>query len=313
MTTLKTLWLSSLLLITLSLLSCDRTVIESEGDLTEITFLIKEFEEEVPTRTSTTLDGNNIKYGWVTTDTLGIFPNTGYQVAFPIGDQAGEAKAVFQGGGWALKESATYSAYYPFEYMNKRASCIPLVFTGQVQQGDNLDHIGKYDYLASVPTRVENGSVTFSMMHVGCLVWLNLTMPIATNFSTISISSNQKVFKTAVYMDIQDENLPLTTAAESDHVVLNLKNVTVDSSKLLQAFMMVAPTDLGDAEYRISAVDDAGRVYQADLSTGYNKVFGKGAKKKITATLTLVSEPGTGKITTGEDIFGEDMVLEIKY
>jgi hypothetical protein len=281
--------------------------------LTEISFLIEAFQDETATRTSTTLDGNNIIYGWENTDTIGIFPNTGFQVAFPIGEEADGAYAKFNGGGWGLKNNATYSAYYPFEYMNKKANHIPLVFTGQVQNGNNLNHIGNYDYLASVPTPVVKGSVTFSMQHMGCLVWLNLTLPVVTNISTISINSNQKVFKTAVYLNILDNNLPLITAAESDHVVLNLKNVTVDANKLLQAFMMVAPTDLGDAEYKISAVDDAGRVYQADLSSGYNKVFSKGGKKKITATLALVSEPGTGKITTGEDLFGEDMTLIINY
>lgn len=305
--------LSVLSLITFFLLSCSRTDVESEKDLTEISFLIEAFQDEAATRTSTNLDGNSIIYGWETTDTIGIFPNTGYQVAFPIGEETDGAYAKFNGGGWGLKNNATYSAYYPFEYMNKKGNHVPLVFTGQVQNGNNLNHIGNYDYLASVPTPVVNGSVTFSMQHMGCLVWLNLTMPIVTNISTISLNSNQKVFKTVVYLDILDNNLPLTTAKESDHVVLNLKNVSVDSNKLLQAFMMVAPTDIGDAEYKISAVDDAGRVYQADLSSGYNKVFGKGAKKKVTATLSLVSEPGTGKITTGEDIFGEDMVLEIKY
>lgn len=310
--------LSAILLI-LTSVSCVRTestvdlVAESSKELTEIAFLIDEFQEEAETKTSTVLENNNIIYAWEPTDTIGIFPNTGYQVAFPIGSQAGDSYATFDGGGWALKDNATYSAYYPFEYMNKRANQIPLVFTGQVQNGNNLNHIGNYDYLASVPTAPANGAVTFLLKHMACLVWLNLTMPVATTFTTISISSSQPVFKTAVYVNILDENLPLTPAAKSDHVVLNLQNVTVDGNKLLQAFMMVAPTDIGDAEYRISAVDDAGRIYQADLSTGYNKVFKKGGKKKITATLSLVSEPGTGKITTGEDIFGEDMVLEIKY
>lgn len=305
--------LSAIILI-VTLLSCGRNEVEQKNDLKEIAFIIEEFQDDdSPTRTSTILDGNNIIYRWEATDTIGIFPNTGYQVAFPIDDQVGEAYAKFTGGGWALKDNATYSAYYPFEYMNKRANHLPLVYTGQVQNGNNLNHIGDYDYLASVPTPVENGSVTFSLKHMGCLVWLNLTMPVVSNYSTISIGSNKKAFKTAVYLDILDENLPMTTAAESDHVVLNLKNVTLDGNKTLQAFMMVAPTDIGSGEYYISAVDDAGRLYKADLSSGYNKVFKQGGKKKITASLTLVSEPGKGKITTGEDIFGEDMILEIKY
>ncbi len=275
--------------------------------------MIDEFRDETETKTSTVLENGSIIYAWEATDTIGIFPNTGYQVAFPIGSQAGDSYATFDGGGWALKDNATYSSYYPFEYMNKRANRIPLIFTGQVQNGNNLNHIGDYDYLASVPTAPANGAVTFLLKHMACLVWLNLTMPVATNFTKISISSNVPVFKTAVFVNILDENLPLTPAATSDHIVLNLQNVTVDANNLLQAFMMVAPTDIADGEYYISAVDDSGRIYQADLSTGYNKVFKQGGKKKITATLALVSEPGTSKITTGEEVFGEDLTLQINY
>ena len=96
-------------------------------------------------------------------------------------------------------------------------------------------------------------------------------------------------------------------------MVLNLQNVTVDANNLLQAFMMVAPTDIADGEYYISVTDNSGRIYQADLSTGYNKVFKQGGKKKITATLTLINEPGTSKVSTGEEVFGEDLTLEINY
>ncbi len=310
-------------LLILTTISCARTESDSGikpnsesepgKELAEIAFLIDNFRDDAETKTSTVLENGSIIYAWEATDTIGIFPNTGYQVAFPIGDQGGDAYATFNGGGWALKDNATYSAYYPFEYMNKRANLIPLVFTGQVQNGNNLNHIGDFDYMASVPTAPANGAVTFLLKHLGCLVWLNLTMPNAATFTTLSISSNNKVFKTAVYANILDENLPLTTAATSDHVVLNLENVTVDGNNLLQAFMMVAPTDIADGEYYISATDDAGRIYQADLSTGYNKVFKQGGKKKITATLALVSEPGTSKITTGEEIFGEDLTLQINY
>lgn len=315
--------ISAFIILILTTVSCSRTESDSGvkpdsesehgKELAEITFLIDEFSDDIETKTSTVLENGNITYAWEASDTIGIFPNTGYQVAFPIGNQSGGAYATFNGGGWALKDNATYSAYYPFEYMNKRANQIPLVFTGQVQNGNNLNHIGNFDYMASVPTAPANGVVTFLLKHLGCLVWLNLTMPVATNFTTISISSNNPVFKTAVYANILDENLPLTTAVTSDHVVVNLQNVTVDGNNLLQAFMMVAPTDIADGEYYISAVDDSGRIYQADLSTGYNKVFKQGGKKKITATLSLVSEPGTGKITTGEEIFGEDLTLEINY
>lgn len=291
-------------------ISCDKTT--TTEDFSTITFTIGEFEEDLFTRTGTTYDGTAITYQWLDTDTLGIFPNEGYQVAFPIGSQAGGAYATFDGGGWALKNNATYMAYYPFEYMNKKANRIPMVFTGQIQDGDNLNHIGSYDYLASVPTSPENGNVNFLMKHLACLVLFELTMPGSEDYTVISINSDKKVFVTSAYLDLSDGNFTMIPNTTSDHVVLNTKNVTVGADNILKAYMMVAPTDIGTASYKISVKDSAGRIYEADMS-GRNKVFRTGAKKKITASPTLSSTPGEGIISTSESVFGEDMYITINY
>lgn len=290
--------------------SCNKT--DSVEELSSITFSIEELEDDLLTRTGTIYDGTAVTYQWLDTDTLGIFPNTGYQVAFPIGSQAGGAYATFDGGGWALKNNATYMAYYPFEYMNKRANRIPMVFTGQIQNGDNLDHIGPYDYLASIPTVPENDNVNFLMKHMACLVLFELTMPNTGDYTAISINSDKNVFITSAYLDLSDGNFTMIPNTTSNHVVLNMKNVTVGSDKILKAYMMVAPTDLGTASYTISVKDGAERIYEADMS-GKNKVFRMGAKKKITASPVLSTVPGTGNISTNESIWGEDMYITINY
>ncbi len=110
----------SAFLLILTTFSCARTESDSgskpdcESDpgkeLAEIAFLIDEFRDETETKTSTVLENGSIIYAWEATDTIGIFPNTGYQVAFPIGSQAGDSYATFDGGGWALKDKATYSS-----------------------------------------------------------------------------------------------------------------------------------------------------------------------------------------------------------
>jgi hypothetical protein len=293
----------------MSIVSCHP---DNRDALSSISFLIEEMEEEIPTRTGTVYDGTTVTYSWMETDTLGIFPNQGYQVAFPIGSGAGGSYATFNGGGWALKNNASYAAYYPFEYMNKRADRIPLVFTGQLQDGNNLNHIGAYDYLASEPTAPENGQVSFLMKHMACLVLFELTMPKSATYTTISINSDRKVFITSAYLNLQDGSFTMTPNTLSDHVVLNMKNVTLSSGNVLNAYMMVAPTDIGEASYTLSIRDIAGGIYEADM-TGKNKLFRMGAKKRITASPVFVSAPGVGTVSTEDDIWGEDLVIEISY
>ena len=59
-------------------------------------------------------DGNALIFNWAVGDTLGIFPNKGNQVEFPITEVQGSTSATFDGGGWALRNDASYAAYYPF-------------------------------------------------------------------------------------------------------------------------------------------------------------------------------------------------------
>ena len=83
-------------------------------------------------------NGSALKFNWVIGDTLGIFPNKGNQVEFPISAADGSTSASFDGGGWSLRNNASYAAYYPFSVWNyhRDNETILLDYSGQVQDGN---------------------------------------------------------------------------------------------------------------------------------------------------------------------------------
>ena len=116
-------------------------------EVPEIRYLI---DDNLETRASLSQEGNNdIQFSWEATDTVGIYPDKGSQVFFEMVDGIGTNVAHFDGGGWALRENSTYSAYYPFVCnMKLDRNAIPVSFTGQSQTGVS-NYSGTRFYLAS--------------------------------------------------------------------------------------------------------------------------------------------------------------------
>ena len=100
---------------------------------------------------------------WAEGDTIGIYPNEGDQLSFPIVNGIGTNVCEFNGGGWALKTSKVYTAYTPFnrsyyQYMNKDA--LPISMLGQKQTGNNSSaHLSAYDIQTARDTAPESGFV----------------------------------------------------------------------------------------------------------------------------------------------------------
>ena len=86
------------------------------GDVVKgINVSLSDFVSDVAgTRTTYADKDGGVKVTWADADTIGIFPNQGGQVEFPIEAGTESNQATFDGGGWALKSNSTYSAYYPY-------------------------------------------------------------------------------------------------------------------------------------------------------------------------------------------------------
>ena len=89
------------------------------GDFDRVIIRAHDFEWEggPTTKTSLTVDDvDGAVFAWAAGDIVGIYPDVGTQVRFPILEGIGEETQVarFTGGGWAVKGAHEYMAYYPF-------------------------------------------------------------------------------------------------------------------------------------------------------------------------------------------------------
>lgn len=246
--------LSSLLLLALN--SCSNEDIINE-ELTNsfekrITVVAEDLTPAEGTRTSYTENGNGYSFAWSEGDALGIFPENGYQTAFPIGtDGVGSNTAVFDGGKWALRPNESYAAYYPLvDKLSLDSDAIPVDYTGQTQIGNNSTaHLSKYDFMASSFNDVDDkGNVNFQLQHLGCLVQFKLTMPEADTYSALEIESDNTPFITIGEYSLSDANHKLSHLQTSQKVTIGLSNIaTTAEEKDLIITAMFAPVDLTDS------------------------------------------------------------------
>ena len=180
---------------------------DSDSYVQEIIVTIPEIVEEgetADTRTTFTFPASGgFSTSWAAGDTIGIFPSSGGQVEFPISGTGSTAQ--FNGGGWGLKTSYTYAAYYPFSKENyyRNNKTILMDYTGQVQTAnDSHTHLGGYDFLASKPVTPTGGSVNISTDRLGAIMKLELTVPAGLTYTELELISDGTPFVTKAELDI---------------------------------------------------------------------------------------------------------------
>lgn len=227
----------------------------------KVTFEVPDFVEDdgalADTRMAVTVTSSGATFKWSEGDTLGVFPDEGYQTAFPISDGTGTSSAEFDGGAWALRASMEYAAYYPFQHpmdaVNKRA--IALSYVGQCQSGNNTTtHLGGYDYLAAPFTEVSStGNTTFTFAHMGALVRLRLYVPAADSYSSVKLKSSGTKFVTAGTIDLTATSPALSATTTSDEITLDLTGVSSDAADdLITLYLMMAPANLSSTQIAVT-------------------------------------------------------------
>lgn len=276
-----------------SLLSCstlDTNETDKLNDIRNVEVAMAGFESEDETKATVSIVDNKRYTAWDNTDEVGIFPDLGgYQLGFSLNGQGGQTTSVFDGGGWAMRADAKYAAYYPFLFENKDRTVISVDYAGQIQIGDsNTGHLGSYTFCASDPTASENGSISFLLNQVGTLVWFKLTLPDPATYTEITLATDDDLFVISGSYSLEENSgLVITPSKMSKTVTLKLNNVTTTASnQLVNAYMMVAPTDITGHSYKVYVKTSGGIYYSADLASK-NHVFGKGAFKAITASPEL--------------------------
>lgn len=244
------------------------------------------------TRTTVTTAGSGVRISWASDDEIGIFPTEGYQIGFPMKGGTGENASEFNGGGWGLKATSTYAAYYPFVpdyYLDKTA--IPLDYTGQKQTGNGKSaHIGAYDYLSAPSATPINGAINFTFSHLGVLVHFKVAVPKAGTFSKISLSTTDGTIYTAGKLNLTTNKTSNVTASQTKTMSLELSGVALSAKgATLDAYMMMRPASLSGKTVNVVLTDGEGFTYTTKV-TGVNKSAGSLWNLTVKSTATWESE-----------------------
>ena len=265
--------------------------LQEEGEITKIEATVSSFDaEDAESRISISM-GNWPNFGdvlWAEGDTIGIYPSKGDQVSFPIVEGVGTKFCEFNGGGWALKTSSSYTAYTPFNrnyYQYMKNDALPVSMLGQKQVGNNSSaHVGAYDLQIATGTTPSSGKISFSFQHQVSFVRMDLTAPNAATWKSVTLESNA-AFTTNATMNLSSETPSLTATAQSNSVTLELENVKTTADNLsIVAYMMLLPVNFTGKTLNVKLTDVDGNVYTAPATIANNKYnFGAASARWISA------------------------------
>lgn len=264
---------------------------------------VEDFQPESATRTAYTVDETGFHFQWTDGDALGIYPVGGDQVKFPISNGDGSASATFDGGAWKLRSEYHYAAYYPFSVDNYKIDqkTLPVSFTGQTQNGNgSTAHLGAYDYLACAATAPDaNGSVDLTMKHLGAFLRLQLTMPKADTYSSVTLESNGAKFVTAGTFDLTAATPAITPTATSSTYTIDLTNVaTAEKNQVITVYAIVAPANLSASNIKVT-------VHGTGQTTYVQTVPGKNFIARSAYNIAVDNFP-SGTNASGEDVSWEE-------
>ena len=243
----------------------------------DVTNIVAKFQDPMSddAETRATFDRYSIKFLWAAGDTVGIFPNTGDQVSFPIKEEGdGKEYVNFNGGGWGLKTTSTYYAYYPFSRKNfwgyDAKDLMKVSFSNQRQNGKNSADFADTCPFVSYGTNL-NGNINFTFNLLASYAIFTVTVPKATTYvkAILTTEDGADCFIQEGTYDLAGTTAnaapSITGKTYGSSITLDLDNVTCSSAdESFTVFMNVPPTDVLSSSVRLELVDSQGNTYSAE-------------------------------------------------
>ncbi len=270
--------LQSLLGIAFLLLSsCSNELdVQNLDDVSYITCVADNFiyEDDAQTRSAANVSNPaSIAFQWSADDVVGIFPNKGTQISFPMTDGAGASSATFDGGGWALKNGAAYYAYYPYNWKYCESenfkNRIPYTYIGQnavYEDNNGVVNFGAYDYMYTSASTPAYGSVNFAFHHIGALARMEITYPTTATFTRLVITASENIFPVRGSFDLTAETFALNSSELVSSIEINLENLAGTEDEKKVVYFMLPPVDCrGQASLKVTVIDSDSNEYTDNL------------------------------------------------
>ena len=240
----------------------DLFIDDSENLVEKVVFEVLPIKDgDAPaTRASAVPAGGTVSFAWEENDMIGIYPNKGSQIYFTIEDGAGSSSATFDGGGWALKQNASYVSYYPFvaDFFLSRDE-IPVSFAGQKQVGIESPFNGARYFLATEPTSSENGVLRFSYKTLNTIINVNATLPAGT-YTKMSLTVEEPLFVEEGTYSLDDRAIVGTKFTNT--LEIELENVVLTEQATIPIYIMSAPVDLKGKEVTVRIISSEGQHFE---------------------------------------------------
>lgn len=268
----------------IALASCTLNPIDegpaSSGDFDKVTIRAHNFVwgETPVTKTSLTVnETDGAVFAWAAGDIVGIYPDVGTQVRFPIVEGIGQdtQEARFTGGGWAVKGAHKYMAYYPFiPDMDLDKEAVPVDYTGQVQNGNNTTaHLSPFDFMAAAASSPSDGEISFDFKHLSSLLMLNLVVPKVGEYTTLTLSCPGAPFVTKGTVNITADTPEITPTDWSNEFVIYLSNFsTTQANESVVIYALIPPVDMSEQTITVNLRGDHADC-ETSFTRGKNKPF----------------------------------------
>ncbi len=235
----------------------------------------------VTTRATTTGTGQNIGILFEHTDTLGIFPDGGYQIPFVLPLKEGETASgvLIEAQGWMTKDGIMYSTYLPFNFYNRNYNRIPWDYgKPQIQSvNTNHEHLGEHIFEATDTTRADNGTFHASLRNMACILRFQCYAPTNADYRKVVLAIDYNGFPQKGYFDLFDvhknangkhtpESQPFIAENNTNFVYVLIKSAPLATKNVLTAYLVVPPIDLRGKTITAYVWDSNGNCYSQTMT-----------------------------------------------
>lgn len=232
-------------------------------------------ENEIATRTGANVTSSSWIGYFEHNDTLGIFPEGGYQIPFipPLEEGEKVNSMAIEAQGWMTKDGILYAGYMPFNYYYRQFNKIPWSFfrktPKQMENGiaNNVDvgqdHLGPFILWAASPTLSEgDGKIYMNLRHQGCIIRIQCRMPLGGTFvKAVLASSKSDAFITHGTLDLFSEGQPFTAKGYTNYISILFNNFEVASSGVITFYFIAPPSNLTGTDLTLYVWDNQGNCY----------------------------------------------------
>lgn len=205
------------------------------------------------------------QFHWSEGDNVGVFPETGTQVAFTMTGDNNFISIPFDGGGWSLREDMHYAGYYPLQpNVLLDPTNIPLQFDNLVQKGNGMADSDRPEVMHLLYTKPNkagtNGTLNFVFHHAVSVFHFRILLPKEDTYTAVRLVTDGE-FVTSAKLDCFAETNNITPLTTAQVLTLNLQDIhdTADDN-CLDIFFPFYPVDLSGKKLRIEVVNQQDRV-----------------------------------------------------